>query len=293
MIPNQFFETSRRLGISPVFVQGAGGNISWKENGTMYVKASGFFLKNIKRGEGYVSCRLRPLTMYLNKIRYVPRSMQQEEAFNALIEKHLFLDESFGVPSIETGMHAVLGRAVIHTHNVYANAIGCMDGGEKILAKLFKDSISIPYVNPGLALAHTLALRKKKSALPPTIFLLNHGLITHADTFRDALRHTLAVNSVLEKYLRDKRMPLFRVGKKPYRFTRHLFPDSVVYSQIDFKKLNAEKKRVFYEISSMSRYITGAIVKLRGGLRFISAVDVYFIKNMGKEKHRIAMLRRG
>ncbi len=159
-MPKLFFHYSRKLGALPAFVQGAGGNISWKNGGTMLVKASGYFLKDVRRGVGYVTCRLRPLVGYLSKIRQRPRSLQQEDEFSVFIENHLIAEESFGVPSIETGMHAVLGRAAIHTHNVYANVFCSIRGGEKVLRALFPESVCMPYLNPGLAVACALTLKK-------------------------------------------------------------------------------------------------------------------------------------
>lgn len=306
-IPESFFQAAQTLGASPIFAQGAGGNLSWKDGDVMYVKASGVLLKNVAPGSGYVACTFRPIADYLalesvasniaNSVTPEPRSHAQENKFNALIESNLVAGESFGVPSIETGMHAILARAAIHTHNVYANTISCMDGGAEILQKLFSQkntdvsAIVIPYANPGLNLARALFAENQRASLPPIIFLANHGLITQADTLDEALHLSLEVNTILENYLKQKNIAPFKVVDVSYDFKKHLFPDSVVYASIDFSKLPSEKWQAFHEISSASNYIAQTIAQLGGTPNFFDERDVDFIATMDREKHRMKMVR--
>ena len=290
---HSFFNIARTVGKSPAFVQGAGGNISSKDRKKMYVKASGFFLRDVKQGKGYTCCMVRPLVHFLRRTRSQARySQSAENGFNAFIEQHVVHKESFGVPSIETGMHAALARAVIHTHNAYINVFGCMRGGEKLLADILgKGGVHcLPYRNPGLALAKEISLLTEKGAAPPVIVLMNHGLLTHAEDLDTALRLTLEASDKIKRYLRKKKISPFRVLKKSADFSRHLFPDSVVYSHVDYAALPPEKKQVFYEISSMTNYILAAIRKLGGEPVYLAAQDIRFIQNMEKEKHRIKML---
>ena len=290
---HSFFDVARTVGKSPAFVQGAGGNISWKNGEKMYVKASGFFMRHLERGRGYTCCAFHPLTNFLRRTRSQARySQSAENGFNAFIEQHVVHKESFGVPSIETGMHAALARAVIHTHNAYINVFGCMRGGGKLLAEILGNGNvhCLPYRNPGLALAKEISLLAEKGAVPPVIVLMNHGLLTHAEDLDTALRLTLEASDKIKRYLRKKKISPFRVVKTSANFSRHLFPDSVVYSHIDYAALPPEKKEVFWEISSMTNYILAAIRKLGGKPVYLAAQDVRFIQNMGKEKHRIKML---
>jgi rhamnose utilization protein RhaD (predicted bifunctional aldolase and dehydrogenase) len=294
---NDLVRASRRVGASPAFVQGAGGNTSIKRGRKMYVKASGFLLRDMAKKKGYVCCDFGAMEAYLKKIPSRKRySQTEEDAFNFFIEQHLFVRESFGVPSIETGTHAVLKAAAIHTHNVYANVFGCMKGGEKYLQEIFKgqDFLYVPYSNPGLALSKALFEEKKKlgQPLPGIIFLGNHGLLTHADTMDEALRLSLNVNKKLSSFLERRGIKPFSVQRRAADISKHLFPDSVVYSQIDFTALPPHKKAVFYEISSVVNYIRSAIKRLGGMPTTIPAVDVRFIKGMGKEKHRIKMAKK-
>ena len=54
-------EYCARIGANPLLVQGAGGNISWKEDHTLWIKASGTRLSNAKKEENerlkeYILC---------------------------------------------------------------------------------------------------------------------------------------------------------------------------------------------------------------------------------------------
>ena len=168
-----------------------------------------------------------------------------------------------------------------------------MKGGKKHLEEILKgyDFLYVPYCNPGLTLSKVLFEEKKRlgGSLPGIIFLANHGLVTHADTADEALALSLAVNKKLLKHLTMRGIKPFAVQRRAADLSKHLFPDSVVYSQIDFNALPPQKKIIFYEISSAVNYIRSAIKRLGGVPTTIPAVDVCFIKGMGREKHRMKM----
>ena len=287
------------FGSSPLRVQGAGGNISEKNKDVMYVKASGWFLRDMKERAGYVACSYNAIADYLFKTVETPgsqerRSFALEAAFNEAVDAAVRAEESFGSPSMETGMHAVLSKYVFHTHNVFANILGCMKDGEKVAQDIFPRTpfAFVPYFNPGRELALEIARLSRRGSVPPILFLRNHGLLTHSDDFEKALGASMEVEKNIEAYL-EKRGALapFKVKETPADFSRHIFPDSVVYSQINFENLPEAKRRVFYEISSAVNYILDAIKKLGGEAAFLDAADVAFIKNMDKEKARIQMLK--
>jgi rhamnose utilization protein RhaD (predicted bifunctional aldolase and dehydrogenase) len=99
-------------------------------------------------------------------------------------------------PSVESLFHAHLlslpGVAFVgHTHPISLLGILCSPRAEEFARlRLFPDhivycgreSVFIPYVDPGLTLARTIAqevehFREKLGVLPKTILLQNHGLI--------------------------------------------------------------------------------------------------------------------
>jgi NAD(P)-dependent dehydrogenase (short-subunit alcohol dehydrogenase family) len=89
----------------------------------------------------------------------------------------------------------MLGRVVIHTHPVAANALNCGPG----LAALSEIAppgelppLWIPYTNPGWCLATAIrsaaeAYKQKRGSYPAVIFMENHGLLVSASSARDCL----------------------------------------------------------------------------------------------------------
>ncbi len=289
-----FLKYSVLLGKDPALVQGAGGNTSYKNpKGELVVKASGYFLKDLKNKRGYVTCNNKKILAKLSKIRLYAPNMESE--FDSFLKQTLNPKKSFGRPSIETSLHAAIpSRHVFHTHSAYANIFNFAKNGEAELKKIFTGYkvLFIGYKNPGLELGLALfKLLKSPFPLPSIIFLKNHGLITHHDNPAIAYNLTLLARNKIIKYLKtQKGYTLYKVINKPAGLKKHMFPDSVVYSQINFKKLSAEKREVFYEICSMINYTQRAMANLGLKPQFLSAKNINFLVNMDQEKHRINML---
>ena len=97
-----------------------------------------------------------------------------------------------GRPSVETALHAMLGKFVIHTHPVAANALNCGPGLkalEEITAAGELPPLWVPYTDPGWRLAHTVksaaeAYRHAHGCLPVVLFMENHGLLVSAPEAR-------------------------------------------------------------------------------------------------------------
>jgi NAD(P)-dependent dehydrogenase (short-subunit alcohol dehydrogenase family)/rhamnose utilization protein RhaD (predicted bifunctional aldolase and dehydrogenase) len=100
-----------------------------------------------------------------------------------------------GRPSVETALHAMLGKVVIHTHPVAANALNC-GPGLKALGEITPASelppLWVPYTDPGWRLAITIksaaeAYEKKHNHPPVVIFMENHGLLVSAPEAQSCL----------------------------------------------------------------------------------------------------------
>src|ERR1019366_449387 len=93
-----------------------------------------------------------------------------------------------GRPSVETALHAMLGKVVIHTHPVAANALNCGPGVnalKEITAAGELPPLWVPYTDPGWRLADTIksmaeAYQKAHGSLPTVLFMENHGLLVSA-----------------------------------------------------------------------------------------------------------------
>src|SRR5262249_3191063 len=93
-------------------------------------------------------------------------------------------------PSVECVLHAILPRRyVVHTHSTLTNFVTCAKDSQKIARELFGEAVLwLPYVDPGVTLAQTLAEALKRyekrsgSNCPPAILMQNHGLTVCGDT---------------------------------------------------------------------------------------------------------------
>lgn len=192
------------------YTQGGGGNTSVKDGGVMYIKASGFKLKDINENTAYVP-------MDLNKIKAFYESVdltdgRDYEALNKQVTAEATLKQE-GLaslrPSVEVGFHSVLKKYVIHTHSIYANLITCCATGEELAAKIFKDSdfgyVFLPYVDPGFMLSVKMgeAIKgygEKTGKYAEVIFMKNHGLVVNGDDKQRVIALNEEVNNAIEKY---------------------------------------------------------------------------------------------
>ena len=168
-------EYCARIGANPLLVQGAGGNISWKEDHTLWIKASGTCLSNAKKEEIFIPVNFAALAHEITK-----------KNFSAAPK---VLSEVKSKPSIETLLHALLPhKIVLHLHAVEILAHLVKQDFKKYLKNIIKEDISfsvINYYKPGadLALAIDAALKKRSST--DVIFLKNHGIVIGGESIND------------------------------------------------------------------------------------------------------------
>lgn len=175
----QLQEFSASVGNDPLLVQGAGGNISWKDADLLWIKASGTWLAEAVDRDIFVALEIPKLSPLLES---------GTEDFTAAMAGH-----GTGRPSIETSLHALLPhRIVLHVHLVDAIArMAQKDGGPEI-ARLLKglEYVTVPYAKPGVRLSDNLrrAMDTNRSA---NVFLLeSHGVVLGAESL-DALESLL------------------------------------------------------------------------------------------------------
>jgi len=195
---SELVAVSRAVGADLRLVQGGGGNTSVKsaDGLTMVVKASGTALAEMTPRRGYRRVDMAAVLNMLGDaaLARLPAKERERQALSLL--NAATLDNLEGRPSVETCLHALLGRAVVHAHPAAANALCCARDGARLTTK-WMDGIAgkplfMPYVDPGLPLARAVAKAVKRhekhhGAPPAIIFLANHGVFVTASKASRAL----------------------------------------------------------------------------------------------------------
>ncbi len=193
------------------FVQGGGGNTSYKFDGSiMAIKASGYSMLDVEEEEGYVTVDYAAI-----KDRYAKLAQKAdvdvEKETLAINMECIRLQPGMEDrrPSVEVGFHSYLKRAVVHTHSVYSNILCCSEEGERIAEEIFDGSglnyIFIPFINPGFRLS--MYVRDKveeheaaNGKYPDLIFMENHGIIASSDDAVEAIEIHDKANDLIAKY---------------------------------------------------------------------------------------------
>ncbi|MDO9414623.1 class II aldolase/adducin family protein [Pararhizobium sp.] len=172
-------DLSACIGADPALVQAAGGNTSIKEGGTLWIKASGLWLKDARSRELMVPVALDPLLDALER-----NDPSAEKAQDYVIAD---LNPSGLRPSIETTVHALMPqKVVVHVHCVETIALAVQVNGEALAAERLAGipHAFVRYARPGLPLARAIAEKLEEDT--SVLILGNHGLAVAADTVEEA-----------------------------------------------------------------------------------------------------------
>ena len=164
---------SARIGRDIEQVQAAGGNTSLKDDGLLWVKASGLWLADAEAHETFVPVRLDAV------LRGIESGSPDPTAGAVVTERN-----PAGLrPSIETTLHALLPhRVVVQTHSVRTIAVAVRTDAEAELERRLAGLAYAfaPYRQPGLPL--TLAVAAATGGRSVDVVVLgNHGLVVGAD----------------------------------------------------------------------------------------------------------------
>lgn len=276
---------SQYAGTRVDYTQGGGGNTSVKDGDVMYIKASGFKLKDIDEVTAYVPMDLNKIKDFFSSVDLTDG--KDYEALNKQVTAEATLKfEGLAPlrPSVEVGFHSVLKKYVIHTHSIYANLLTCAVKGKEIAEKIYANVdfgyIFMPYIDPGF----TLSVKMKEAVdeytatsgkYPEVIFMQNHGLVVSGDDIERVKEVNEKVNNLIVEYfgLKDeyREVTLVSVGEGEFRsetplvmgFVKEnaltkdmldeypLYPDQLVYlnNLIAFnpEKLQAKDGTVYYK----------------------------------------------
>lgn len=168
-------DLATELGSDIRLVQGAGGNISMKDEATLWVKASGTWLADARQRMIFV-----PLDIAAVRAALVAGS----DDFTAFIQDHSGLR-----PSIETSLHALMQqRIVVHVHSINTLSWAVHRAGKALVTEKLNGLpwAWVDYVRPGLPLTRAVADTLATFPEATVLLLANHGLVVTADTTEDA-----------------------------------------------------------------------------------------------------------
>jgi rhamnose utilization protein RhaD (predicted bifunctional aldolase and dehydrogenase) len=203
---NTLIALCRRYGSSR-YVSAGGGNVSWKDKDTLWIKASGTYLADADETT-LVAVRRKALgDLYRTP---VPANTSEREAWaKQIIHQAVENSESCGRPSVETPLHDLFEAAyVVHTHAPLVNGLTCARNAESACHELFPEALWVPYVDPGV----TLCLYVKRQfedyvrdhgREPSLIIMQNHGMVVAADELAEIDLIHGRIFKVLEETYRE------------------------------------------------------------------------------------------
>ncbi|TPN49255.1 MULTISPECIES: class II aldolase/adducin family protein [unclassified Mesorhizobium] len=191
---------SAGIGLNPHMTQAAGGNTSLKAGGTLWIKASGTWLKDALSDDIMVPVAMAPLLKAVEE-RNPAADKPQAFAVDELNPRGLR-------PSIETTVHALMPqRVVLHVHCVDTISLAVQANGEAEVARRLGgiEWAYVPYFRPGLPLARGIAEKLRPGV--DVLILGNHGLVVAAETVAEADLLLRRVRSLLARPARVTAAP--------------------------------------------------------------------------------------
>jgi rhamnose utilization protein RhaD (predicted bifunctional aldolase and dehydrogenase)/NAD(P)-dependent dehydrogenase (short-subunit alcohol dehydrogenase family) len=198
---NELIEISKFYGGNKEYVIAGGGNTSFKDEKTIWIKSSGQSLAELTE-DGLVALSREKLHVISSNI-YSDDPSAREEQVKADMLLSIIDGGKNKRPSVETSLHETIKyKFIVHLHPTLINGILCSRDAKNMTHKLFGDSVLfVPYTDPGYTLfkkleADIILYREKFSHDPKIIFLENHGVFVGADTTEEIKK---IYNSIIEK----------------------------------------------------------------------------------------------
>ncbi len=260
---------SNATGRDPSLVQGSGGNTSVKtsDGRYMYIKASGTELKDMSAKRGW---RRMDISKVLSVIEDGSLARLDALARETRVVKRLMLACSDKVksgarPSIESHLHSMLDRYVIHLHPVSVGCYVCAKKGKAHLEKLFAKEkyppLWVPYSDPGYKLGRKIAglvskYKKIYGLMPTILFLEKHGLIITTATLAAGLKLVRRVVKICDSRLKKPAVPRRKpVNKQKVREAKIAIRKGV------FEATGQRKPIEFFGDSGIRAFATSAKTK--------------------------------
>ncbi len=253
---NDLLEMSRSYGADERFVVKGGGNTSLKEDGVLYVKASGHALSTIDEG-GFVKMSMEALTDMWNQDYPADVDAREKLVLKAMMDARL--EGETLRPSVEALLHAIIDyRFVVHLHPAMVNGLTCSQLGKEGMSSLFPDALWIGIVNPGFILAKTVRdaqneYLKSHPQQPKIIFLQNHGVFVAADSKEEINEIYAHIMKTLDHYIvRKPNFSPVRIHSAKVKQIEEALGEDAGWIVVQNHELSTylQDKESFYPISS-------------------------------------------
>ena len=235
---NQVEHFCKKIGQDPLLVQGAGGNVSWKEGELLWVKASGTWLANAMSQDIFVPVSMNEILSEVKKNNF------------------LFSPESSNLnslkPSIETILHALMPQKfIVHVHAVEILSVLIRDNSKEEIRSILGDNfnyIFLEYVKPGPDLAQAMHSELLQNPNAQIVFLANHGVVIGADSIQeiDELIHevseqmTYPKNDLPTTKLKNKKDDDSLMNSKKYRIAEDNEYNALALNPVLFNHLASD-----------------------------------------------------
>jgi len=213
----ELIEISKFYGANKEFVIAGGGNTSFKDEQTIWIKSSGQSLAELTE-EGLVELSREKLHIISSNI-YSDDPAEREEQVKADMFLSILGEDKNKRPSVETSLHEIIQyKFIVHLHPTQINGILCSRNAKNLIHKLFGESVLfVPYTDPGYILfkkleSEIISYHEKFSYDPQIIFLENHGAFVGANTTEEIKK----IYSEIIRKIEEQIPPISEIKPLPY-----------------------------------------------------------------------------
>lgn len=259
--PEDLDSYSSLIGVNTFMVQGPGGNTSFKDAKTMWVKASGTRLSDAITNEIFAGVSVV--------------TGDSEETFNQLR------------PSIEKDFHLLIPFPyVIHTHSLRAISMGIESNfGSK--RSDFPRFAFVPYARPGTELCNLIAKEIDFKAHSAAI-LQNHGFLTWGKTMEEAYQKLEQFEGEIS--IPDSADQIEVNNEMKLDHPQAITPDYAVFlspfTESEIRSFTGKNlwKQQMYLVAQKAV----ALLDDHGKVNYLSPDEVHSLQNWESEKFRVA-----
>lgn len=223
---NELEYISKQIGQRNDLVQAGGGNISCKLNNNndnidinndndndiadqkqanlLLIKSSGYSLADVQFNNSHSYCLVNNTYLVENINNY----NNHDNEIN--LSDYVMFDNKNKKPSIETYMHTLLNKWVIHLHPIIINKLLISNSGIDIIKYLFPNAFIIPYLTPGIDIYKFIQSLSDNKANFTSItdnntnfnlfFLVNHGIIISTNNLHSILSSIDYIHNTIINY---------------------------------------------------------------------------------------------